>query len=273
MWRFVNNCELHVGEISRYKYDEQDLNFELDIDDENICYIYSTSSPLVDVWKKYSSDESEEWDIKNEISYTTPESIDPTIQSELLRFTTITNQEYTAVYNNKLPCVDVLKGGEFLFRIMHNEYHNDNMCRVVEFIENKHHGLLLLINDYHNCLSFYDMEKNMVKRYQGIDDFYTEYYRVQENNRDLLVIYGFYWSPVTFMKIMDIEKMLDTDGYKGGEYFPKDEDFKNLDCGKYTVPRVCAFKGQLFAPQEFMEVFKEDKISQENKKCTKVREH
>ena len=239
MWRFVNNCELHVGEISRYKYDEQDLNFELDIDDENICYIYSTSSPLVDVWRKDS--------VERVISYTAPEIVDSKFQTESIdiKFTTITYQEYTAVYNNKLPCVDVFKGGVFLFRIMHNEYHNDNMCRVVEFVENKDHGLLVLINDYHNCLSFYDMEKNMVKRYQGIDDFYTEYYRVQENNRDLLVVYGFYWTPITFLKIMDIDKMLDTDGYKSFEYFPKDEDFKNLDCGKFIVPRVCAFKGSM----------------------------
>ena len=54
------------------------------------------------------------------------------------------------------------------------------------------------------------------------DEFFMQKYRVQEDSKDYLVIYGFIWAPIYFIAIYDLEQMITNSEYEPEQYWEKD---------------------------------------------------
>jgi hypothetical protein len=147
---------------------------------------------------------------------------------------------------------------KWLLRVNHNTYHRFHICTVVEFIENNG-NTYVLINDEHSVLSLYDMEGNIYKQFEDGDDFYTDYYRIIDNDKEWLVFYGFIWSPLPFMKIFDVEQMTNNDEYEPELYtnylrvVDKSKDNDNII---KASNKVCRFKEEYYTPTEYRDLVK-----------------
>lgn len=153
---------------------------------------------------------------------------------------------------------------KWLFRVNHNTYHRYHICKVVEFIENNGH-IYVLVNDEHSVLSLYDMEGAIYKQFDDGDDFYTDYHRVIDNDKELLVFYGFIWSPFPFMKIFDVKQMIINDEYEPElytKYLQIIDKNENSDDIVNTSNKVCRFKEDYYTPTEYRDLVKrtEDEV-------------
>jgi hypothetical protein len=174
--------------------------------------------------------------------------------------------------DNDAEYVDVFDTIEdkWLFRVNHNTYHREYICKVVEFIENNEHTYVL-INDEHSVLSLYDMEGNVYKQFDDGDDFYTEYYRVIDDEKEWIVFYGFVWSPLPFMKIFDVEKMMDIEDYEPELYTNYlrtiDKNSKNI---VQASNKVCRFSEEYYTPTEYRDLVKNTEDEIERRYITKL---
>jgi hypothetical protein len=145
---------------------------------------------------------------------------------------------------------------KWLFRVNHNTYHRYHICKVVEFIENNG-DIYVLINDEHSVLSLYDMEGRIYKQFEDGDDFYTDYYRIIDSEKEWLVFYGFIWSPLPFMKIFDVQEMISNDEYEPElytNYLRIIDKNKNSDNIVKTSNKVCRFKEEYYTPTEYRDL-------------------
>ncbi len=169
--------------------------------------------------------------------------------------------------NEYVDVFDVIED-KWLFRVNHNTYKSHYICKVVEFIENNG-DVYLLINDEHSLLSLYDMNGKVFKTFEGRDDFYTRYYRVIDNNKEWLVFYGFIWSPVYFMKMFDVEQMMNVDEYEPEEYA---KYLKNIHkIGEVVSNKVCIFNDEYYAPTEYRDLVKRTEAEIQAKYIAKLK--
>jgi len=116
--------------------------------------------------------------------------------------------EFVYVFNDR---------DEFIFRLNHNTYKSHYCCNIIEFVKDE-----IVINDEHSSLGIYDMQGKLRYNVCGFDDFYTQKFRVTDDDTDYLVLYGFIWSPVHFMSIYDLNKMVVDESYEPDRYWEKD---------------------------------------------------
>jgi hypothetical protein len=115
----------------------------------------------------------------------------------------------------------------FLFGLTHNMYKSSVCCTIVEFAYTANGDLRIFINDEHACIGIYDMSGNTCHSLCDSDDFFTKMTRVVDDGKEYLVVYGFIWSPVHFMAIYEIEKMVTDASYEPDKYWEGDfEDFE-----------------------------------------------
>jgi hypothetical protein len=254
------------------------------------CYIYSNTFPLLDVWEKYIDNAQtyagcswtnttlatpqnvEIWHVRRTASFPFILRHSDEISQEQLvaaikksephdislwedfgeeNIVKKTMDEFTAVYHKDLRYIDVFKDGKFQFRVNHNEYKSEHTCKIVHFFKTDDAKVLLLVNDNHSQLTVYNMENEEVASYIGVDDFYTDYYVVG----DTIVLYGFIWSPVFFMKILSFKEILKDDSeYEGLFYHAEDKTAKGL-----VSPKVCLYKDDAYTPDEYIAIIKEEK--------------
>lgn len=132
-------------------------------------------------------------------------------------------KNYYIKYAKEFEFVDVFNSqGEFLFRLTHNVYKSYHCCMIIEFVYNKDNELRILINDQHSVLSIYDMEGKLCHNIESGDEFYTHMFRIKEDNKEYLVLYGFIWAPIYFMSIYDLEKLVSEEDYEPDQYWEKD---------------------------------------------------
>ena len=122
-------------------------------------------------------------------------------------------------YAKEFEFVDVFnEQDEFLFRLKHNTYKSYYCCNIIEFVNDR-----ILINDEHGSFGIYDMSGNLCHNICGGDEFYTNKFRIKEDDgKEYLVVYGFIWSPVNFMSIYDLNKMMIDKSYAPDQYWEKD---------------------------------------------------
>lgn len=126
---------------------------------------------------------------------------------------------YYAKYAKKYENVYIFNDhDEFLFRLDHNTYKSHYCCNIIEFVNDK-----IIINDHHSSIGIYDMTGKLCHKFCGCDEFYTQKFRVKEDDgKEYLVLYGFIWSPVYFMSIYEIEKMISDGSYEPDQYWERD---------------------------------------------------
>jgi hypothetical protein len=311
MWRFENNCELHVGETIdtqdytipslRFKYKIPNLKFEISITDPDICYVYSTTFPLVDVWHKYINNDDDDiyiifkeklevssdvdlWHIELKNSYAqlinNIDEFDPSkkpsftssVWSSFTKYMTKMNGKYTAVYVEKLPWVDVFENDQFCFRARHNMYNKKCTTTVVDLV-NISDETYLFINDVHSCISFYNMQGTRVKRHEESDMFMTSFFIVkgtEVHQKPMVVIYGYVWSSVFYFKVYELERMFNEKNYKGimfnwnGDY----TEFPDDNTGK-----VCVYKDKMYTPYEATELKAIDERNKEGIRIKTIQNH
>jgi hypothetical protein len=275
----------------RHAYDEPIASMlqALVIGDD--CYIYSTEFPILEVWGKHIDSsrtyagcsfstlahpqDVEIWHARKRASF--PIMIrDEGEVGEAQILAAITQREYShgpsvweqlfdeedlvrkcmddflAIYHKDLPYVDVFEKDRFVFRINHNDYKSEYTCKIVHFLKDDD-KVLLLVNDQHSVLTVFDaITKDEVASYRGFDDFYVDYYVVG----DTLVLYGFIWSPVFFMKILNLKEILKNDEeYEGVDFhIERDEKTRGL-----ISPKVCVRNGVAHTPEEYMAIVEKEK--------------
>jgi hypothetical protein len=273
----------------RYTYPKEIANKLRMVSDGDICYVYAIGYPLVDIWNKYLSEEKsyagcfwkkkfvypediDVWQCKLVSSYAIALDTDGLVEASIQYLKALltdspkhklsdvrqwgfetsqkTMNEYTAVYSNtEIPFIDFFKEENFIFRVRHNEYRVE--CKIIEFYVYKGE-LLCLINDNHSQLSFYNMKGEVVATYYGPDDFYTKIYLFDTT----LVAYGWIWSPFDFMRILDIEKIMEGDpNYEGLDFdYDSSENVNNL-----VPPHVCAYKKKAYTTDEYLQIREQEK--------------
>jgi hypothetical protein len=129
------------------------------------------------------------------------------------------DKKYYAKYAKRYENVYVFNShDEFLFRLQHNIYKSNYCCNIIEFVNDR-----ILINDHHSSLGIYDMTGKLCHGICGYDEFYTQKFRVkEEDGKEYLVLYGFVWSPVYFMSIYDLEQMVNDESYEPDQYWERE---------------------------------------------------
>jgi hypothetical protein len=151
-------------------------------------------------------------------------------------------KNYYIKYTKECKLVDIFNNkDEFLFRLDHNTYQSHYCCTIIEFVYNKDNELRILINNEHSVLSIYDMEGKLCHIIGSCDEFYTRKFRVTEDNKEYLVLYGFIWTPINFISIYDLDELINNKDYQPDNYWEQDTDDLrlNLNCNDFIDNKVC----------------------------------
>jgi len=168
---------------------------------------------------------------------------------------------YYIKYAKGFEFVDVFNSqNDFLFRLTHNVYKSYYCCTIIEFVYNRDNELRILINDQHSCLGIYNMNGDLCFDNCLGDEFYTHMFRVTENKKEYLVLYGFKWGPINFISIYDLEKLVSDEDYEPEQYWEIDTKDLELNLNDCKDNNVCYG----MTPDNFMKFMGDKKAKEEN---------
>lgn len=166
---------------------------------------------------------------------------------------------FIAAFFERGDFVDVFdmecRGGRFMYQVRHNEYQRHIICNVVEFVGDEK-KLRLLINTQHACLTVYEAETgNKLFSHYTNDEFYSNVFRVKGESGEHLVLYGFVWGPIFFMRVCDLNTLVELPkSYDEGIIRFSDEyDFDETYPGQEQIEKgeVCKLDGRYYKPLDF----------------------
>lgn len=141
--------------------------------------------------------------------------------------------DYQINYIDKSEYVDVFYQNKFKYRLNHNTYQNYRTCTILEIYKS-----YIIINHKHGLLGVYDIVTGKLLHEiigETGDEFFMHKYRIQEDSKEYLVLYGFIWAPAYFIAIYDLDLiisnnldlMISDNSYEPEQYWEK--DFSKLE--------------------------------------------
>jgi hypothetical protein len=207
----------HVDRIASRPYSPSHITFQ----EQYIIHWSNNNKSIFDISKESFIDEI--LPIRNSNDYNIKE------------MKTLNYLNYSIKYADEFEYVDVFNNDLFIFRLNHNIYKSHHCCTIIEVVDDR-----ILINDEHSSFGIYDMSGNLCHYICREDEFYTHKFRVTEDDKEYLVVYGFIWAPILFMSIYDLQQMIIDKSYEPDQYWEKDtHDLTEQDRTKYKENRVC----------------------------------
>lgn len=126
-------------------------------------------------------------------------------------------ENYAVVYkiDKEINYCDFYKDGCYVYSLKRNDYRPPKDL-FLEFFKNKQNKIVFIFNIYHGIITVHDADTGkIISSDKQNDKFLTDYKVVIQSEKRYLYLEGWWWNPIFFCTIYDIDKLINnSDNYK-----------------------------------------------------------